>query len=200
MGSFSVYLGIILLFIYLGFHFYQGDKDRELSERSRELGSIAKLKYSAVLQWYTERYADARYIYSNESLYHILNTRSSLLGDSSQIHKLLFSIYKNDDYSNLFIMNTFSGEVMNLNSSGSDEIMKDSLDAALNDNRIVNSDFYFDKNLQKTCLDLYVPILISSENKLVAVLELIPIRQCPDCFELVHSCLIGRVTCCYLIR
>ena len=173
---FSVYLGIILLFIYLGFHFYQGDKDREFSERSRELGSIAKLKYSAVLQWYTERYADARYIFSNESLHQILNTRKSSLGDSSEIYRLLFSIYKNHDYSNLFLLNSSSGDIMKLNPSGSNEIMKDSLNVALSDNRIVNSDFYYDKNLHQTCLDMYVPILISTEKKLVVVLKVDPYK------------------------
>ena len=173
---FSVYLGIILLFIYLGFHFYQGDKDIEFAERSRELGSIARLKYSAIMAWYTERYADARYIFSNESLHQILNSTGSLSKDSLKISRLIYSIYKNHDYSNLFLLNPSSGEVMNLNPSGSNEIMRDSLDAALRNNRIVNSDFYIDKSLNKPCLDLYIPILLSNERKIAVVLKVDPYK------------------------
>ncbi len=173
---FSVYLGIILLFIYLGLHFYQEDKTRESAERSRELGSISRLKYSAVLQWYSERHADARYIFSNESLYRILNSSSSPLGDSSEVVGLIYSIYSNHDYSNLFLMNPSSGDIMNINPSGSDDIMKDSLDAALKDNRIVNSDFYIDRNLNKPCLDLYVPFTLSNEREIAVVLKVDPYK------------------------
>ena len=173
---FSVYLGIILLFVYLGLHFYQGDKARASDERSRELGSIARLKYSAVLQWYSERYADARYIFSNENLYQILNSSSTFHGDSSAIVRLIYSIYRNHDYSNLFITNPSTGEIMNFNPSGSNEIMKDSLDISLNDNRIVISDFYIDKNLNKPCLDLYIPFILKNERKITVVLKIDPYK------------------------
>ncbi len=173
---FSVYLGIILLFIYLGLHFYQGDKARESAERSRELGSIARLKYSALLQWYTERYADARYIFSNESLYRILNSSRSSTGDSSEVVPLIYSIYRNHDYSNLFLMDPSTNDILNLNPNGSDDILKDSLNAALKDNRIVNSDFYIDKNLNKPCLDIYIPISLSNRRKVAIVLKVDPYK------------------------
>lgn len=173
---FSVFLGIILLFVYLGFHFYQEDKIREFADRSRELGSIARLKQSAVNQWYSERYADARYIYSNESIRQILNSGKSPLGDSSKIVRVISSIYRNHDYSNLFMLNPATNDKMQLNPYGSDDIMKDSMYAALKDDRIVNSDFYIDKNLKQPCLDLYVPITLSNESKVVVVLKVDPYK------------------------
>ncbi len=173
---FSVYLGIILLFIYLGFHFFEDDKARELSERSKELETISRLKYSAFSQWYSERYADARYIFSNDNLRPLLNSKISTLGDTSAAAKLIFSIYNNHDYSNLFLINPGSGEIMKLNSSGSEDIVIDSLQAALDENRIINSDFYIDKYLKAPCIDLYIPFTLSNSRKIAIVLKVDPYK------------------------
>ncbi len=173
---FSVFLGIILLFVYMGIHFYQEDKVSEFAERARDLGTIAGLKQSAVFQWYSERYADARYIFSNENLYQLLNSDKSPLGDSSKIVRLISSIYRNHDYSNLFFVNASTGNIMQLNPSGSDDVMRDSLFTALTENRIVNSDFYIDKNLKHPCLDLYIPFILSKDRKIAAVLKVDPYK------------------------
>ncbi len=171
---FSVLLGIILLFAFLSFHFYEDDKARELGEKSRELRTITNLKYSAVTQWYSERYADARFIFSNDNIRPLLNSSASPLGDTSEIGPLLFSIFKNHDYSNLFLLNTGSGEIMNLNPTGSNDFINDSLQTALDENRIVNSDFYIDKCLGKLCLDLYIPYKLPENRKIVIILKVDP--------------------------
>lgn len=173
---FAVYLGIILLIIYVGFNFYQGDKARELSEHSKALSSIARLKYSAFTQWYAERYADARFLFNDENLKGSLKKYqySSLPGDSLNIASLVSSIYRNHDYSNLFILDPASGVVVNLNPSGSPDYMPDSLNVSVRNNRINNSDIYVDKYLKKLCLDIYVPVILSANDTAVLVLKIDP--------------------------
>ena len=175
---FAVYFGIILLFIYLGFNFYQGDKSRELTERSKELHSIAKLKYSAVTQWYSERYSDAAFLFNNENLRNSLEKylSSSSPKDSESIVSSISAIYENHDYSNLFILGNNYKTIIDLNSSGSTGFDSDSLKIAVKNGRVMNSDIYLDTHLQKLCMDIYIPAALSKNDTAVIVMKVDPER------------------------
>ncbi len=173
---FAVYFGIILLFIYLGFNFYQGDKTRELTERSKELHSISNLKYSAVIQWYSERYSDAAFLFKNENLRNSLQKylKSANPGDSSGIASSISTIYKNHDYSNFFILGNNYKTILNINPASSIAVNHDSIVIALKECRLTNSDIYPDPQLKTLCMDIYIPISLSKADTVVMVMKIDP--------------------------
>ncbi len=175
---FAVYFGIILLFIYLGFNFYQGDMARELNEKSKELHSISKLKYSAIAQWYSERYSDASFLFNNKNLRNSLRkcVESGSSKDSLNIASSISTIYANHDYSNFFILGNNYKTIINLNPSGSIGVNYDSIKTAIRGSRITNSDIYLDSYMKKLCMDIYIPVDLSENDTAVLVMKIDPER------------------------
>ncbi len=173
-----VHLAIIILFAYLAFTFYRNDKVNELTERSDELNSIAKLKQSLIVQWHNERLADARYLSSNEILIKFINSYSSTsqYSDSVSIVKTLRQMYRNHDYSDFFVLAPDRKMIIDLNPSRLNVIFSDSLDAAVKTKKLNFSGIYFDSLNNSPSLDIYIPLFYKNKFISTIILKIDPGR------------------------
>ena len=157
----SIYLAVVIVLGLLGYYFYLSDKAKVYVDRSNELMSIGKLKQSAVSHWLRDRNADAEYLFNYDLLYHSLNNYLSVKSriDSLYIVSILSSVAENHDYLDIFIVDPRDRIVIDINPKYSFNTIKDSINSAIKNKKIIISNIYFDSNYNGPVLDIYVPLI-----------------------------------------
>jgi PAS domain S-box-containing protein len=169
---FIIYLLIIVFISYEGVVFYQSDKTSELNEQSKTLESIAKLKENAVNQWYHERFSDSYFLFTNKLVQKglISYLTRPTTRDSFNVVNSVASIYRNHDYSNLFILDSTNHPVINLNFNGSINFNLTTLQKSVSADSILFTNIYFDSSAGYPVLDVYIPVY--DKQKLISTIVL----------------------------
>ena len=161
----TIYLVLIAFFIYLGYSYYQNSKKSEIIERSEELKSISNLLSSSITSWRLERFADAEYLFSNEPLKNLVRKylKSGSLSDSLEIVSSISTMYKNHDYSNIWITSLSGDVIISMNEARKSYVIKDSLDSAIKNKKILFSDLYYNPKNNSPAIDIYYPLIYNRE-------------------------------------
>ena len=134
----------IIIFLAFSIFFYFNEKKNENLRNQQYLQTLAKIKSTEITRWYSERYSDASFLFSNaqlrENLFKFLNSASK--ADSIKSINFINQIYKNHDYKNIFIVDKNYKNIINLNTASDTKYNTDSIVSAVNHDRIVFSNFY----------------------------------------------------------
>ncbi len=168
----------IIVFLAFSFYFYVNEKKNENLKNREYLRTLTKIKSSEIKQWYNERFSDASFLFSNTVLREELlkYSGSRLEADSIKIVSLFEQIYKNHDYTNIFIIDKNYRSLINLAPTSEGDYDKDSIASAINKNKIVFSNFYknsFDSSID---LDIYIPVLVRKSMEYVIILKIDPYK------------------------
>jgi PAS domain S-box-containing protein len=168
-----VFAGITVLIALLGWLLYYFDQQEDRTERQQELQTIADLKTNQIVQWRSERLADAKFFHSN--LYFaghvrlLLNERRNVAYQNI-IRHWLAPLKMNHDYRMIALMDQQEKELFRIGDSS--EVFgpraAPSIGEAKSSRRIQFSDIYFADATHTICLDLVVPI--SQSGELIALL------------------------------
>ncbi len=113
--SYSLFIVIFLTF---SIYFYFNEKKNENLRNREYLQTLAKIKSSEITRWYSERFSDAMFLFSNAQLRENLFKFSNTASKSDSINSINFvnQIYKNHDYKNIFIIDKNHKNIINLKS------------------------------------------------------------------------------------
>ncbi len=161
----TLFLLLIVFFVYLGYSYYQNSKKNEIIERSEELKSISNLLSNSITTWRLERFADAEYLFNNVPLKNLVHRylKSGSQFDSLEIVSAISTMYKNHDYSNICIRNLAGDVIISMNAARNIFVIKDSLDSAIKNKKIVFSDLYYDSKTNSPTIDIYYPLIYNRE-------------------------------------
>ena len=172
----AIYLLIVAFFVYEGIVNYHEEKSYEISEKSKNLSSIAELKEESIINWYRERLADSYFLYKNKLIHQTLAKfiKSGKKSDSAAFLSSVHSLYQNHDYSNLFVADKNQRVIISINKSGSTEFIKDSLLESISRDSVLFSDIYNDPVVNSPCLDIYIPIQENQKYLCTIILKVEP--------------------------
>ena len=166
---------VFVLIISGGYFYYRYEKKIIRQEQYSNLKTIADLKINQILDWRTDRLADAQVI--SEGSFIRLNFQKWLLSQDSVLEKNLlerFSLLRyNYKYEDVFVVSAGGKLLLDLNANlkHNDSETLDYCKKALQDKKAFLSDFYFSPTHDTIHIDVFAPI-INDKNVAVAVLVL----------------------------
>ncbi len=175
-NKFFIYSYSLFIVIFLAFsiYFYFNEKKNENLRNREYLQTLAKIKSNEIASWYSERFSDASFLFSNpllrEDLYKFSNSASKV--DSINSINFINQIYKNHDYKNIFIIDKNDKNIINLNPESDTKYNTDSIASAVNHDKIVFSNFYKSPVDSSIDLDIYVPILFNHNPGYVIIFKI----------------------------
>ena len=174
-SKFFLYSYFILIFIFLffSFYFYINEKGNENLRNRINLETLAKIKSSEIKHWYSERKSDAAFLYSNFFLRQVL-FKYNQKKDSAKVSDFIFSIFKNHDYKNIFIVDKNKKCIFCEGSAPQEIYDLDSLNSSLKYNEIKFSNFYIDSLNSKVDLDIYIPMIGKDMSSSAIILKVDP--------------------------
>jgi PAS domain S-box-containing protein len=168
---------IFLLFsaviILTGAYYYRTQRNRIFTEQENNLSVIATLKINQIQQWHSERLADAYLIRDDKPLIrfitHFLNKNNN--DELNELSVWMKSVCSMNDYSNVLLVDSLLNvrfTVVKSDSVVGEAIIEGLKDVLVND-KIVMTDLHRSKSVPLVHMDILIPLIDSSKNKLSRV-------------------------------
>ena len=173
----GIFFSVFILFLVVGYFYYNSEKNSLIITEAENLSSISSLKEKQVLSWYNERLDEARYL--NENNFFNTTARNYYLNrdknDSSAVYHTIYPIFKNHGYRSIYIIDKLNQYLINLNPGYVPDSQELALvDSCLKSGRIIISDI--ERNIESKLLfyDIIVPINVNNKPTLAVVLNIDP--------------------------
>jgi len=168
-----IFLMFTVVLILAGIFINSSQKDRIFKEQENNLSAIATLKINQIKQWHSERLADAYVIRDDNPLIRII-THFLKNNDNDSRYDLTIwmkSVCNGYDYRNVLLVDSLFNVRLSVSKSDSvvgDTVMEKLKDVLIN-NKIVMTDLHRSKSVPQVHMDILIPLVGSSGNKLSPV-------------------------------
>lgn len=174
---FAIFATVFILFLIVGYFYYQNEKNYLITTEAKDLNSISSLKENQVLSWYNERLDEARYL--NENNYFNKIVREFYLKrnneDSLAVYHSIYPIFKNHGYQSIYIIDKKNRYILNLNYGYHPDSQELSLvDSYLSSGKIIVSGIKRNTKSGQLYYDIIVPVKLNDNPDLAIVLNINP--------------------------
>ena len=174
---FIIFTSVFILFLIVGYFYYNNEKNYLLSAEAKNLGSISSLKENQILSWFNERMDEARYLNENDFFnktvcsFYLKKDKE----DSLATYHSIYPIYKNHGYQSVYIIDKNNRYLINLNHGYYPDSQELSLvDSSLSLGKITVSDIKRNVSAGQLYYDIIVPIKLNDVPVIAIVLNINP--------------------------
>ncbi len=176
----------LVLILATGYIYYENQKEYLLNQSSIALEATASFNETQISNWYKERLSDARFLLNDDFIHKGIQKLAHNIKniDSIELSSVILPMYKNHDYTTIFVLDRKLKIILNLNNDFTpDQNELDNAARAFSSNQIQNSQINKNRLSNKIYFDFYVPIYEDNEPLAVIVLSVAPEKLLYSFFE-----------------